>query len=107
LNADGQKSCEDSNYKVSGNKVTFTTLPRLGLPPFSVPWPDISAQKQPHRWRKTLVRFNFAREPELPFKVFGVDTNRIVAASHGRAQAQEEAKAADVSRSHSNRQARP
>jgi hypothetical protein len=43
----------------------------------------------------------------LPFKVFGVDTNRIVAASHGRAQAQEEAKAADVSRSHSNRQARP
>jgi hypothetical protein len=63
----------------------------IGHLPFSVPWADISARSDPDWFVKARVRFTFAGNPEVPFKVRGSDAKRIVDASGGRVHLADEA----------------
>lgn len=69
----------------------FRLLPRLGHPPFSVPWAEITARADDPWWGWPQIRFTFARAPELPMKVHPRIAERIAAASGGRLRVGEEA----------------
>lgn len=74
--------------KAGATHLHFQMIPpfRVAHPPFSVPWTDISAERQRHWWWSSLVRFSFAGEPAVPFKVLDSVGDRIIAASGGRIQ---------------------
>ncbi len=57
--------------KADETHLHFRMILGLGHPPFSVPWADVSAKRVPHWYWKRLVQFNFAREPDYPFKMLG------------------------------------
>jgi hypothetical protein len=70
--------------KADESHLHFRMILRLGHPPFSVPWSDVSAKRiLVWGWSKR-VQFNFASEPDYPFKMLGVTADRIIDASRGR-----------------------
>jgi hypothetical protein len=57
--------------------------PRLGHPPFSVPWEDIRVERRTSIGRLIVV-LRFAREPRVPLSIYPSIAERLAAASGGR-----------------------